>query len=493
MAEPPGTWVKLGRQERQYIPPSVRDNAYKHGMTWDATVEMTKSLRTEGLDDYIVMSLGKYMSKHAHQQKMVAETEGKFVQLTPRSAKTEMVPPSIKQKDGHNMPAGSKSVPPPPPAAAAGYGTKDMFPPPGNFKDRGEIEAPPGQFGMASSSSALQTYINHGVGLLPSNHAEEEEEESQSSKSTPGVNTWWTAEDIKKYLKEEYPGAVVWKPWNAYIFDGITDFVSTLRTEAAMPGAHLKWPEQSMTYEMAIAQVPPGFHVSIKNGNPCPKKLLISTESWPGEVAQYYHGTTAHNLLRGIIRDGLKPMFGSGGDTTARAWGQNTPMVYLSNLLECACFYPNHDTTYAAGPYKNYGRPWGGEIISRDGTPPIRVVLRCILMNTRQLWHKHKKGNDQRGFMPKHVYISHIIFYALPPYMASGMHSHTTWKMYTSAGHQATTDNLKMDESSSNVDTRNEKNHWLVHETYGIGKMMPKPVTVDITKKDMLATRMNHR
>ena len=62
---------------------------------------------------------------------------------------------------------------------------------------------------MASSSSALQTYINHGVSLLPSNHAEEEEEESQSSKSTPGVNTWWSAEDIKKYLNKESPGAVV--------------------------------------------------------------------------------------------------------------------------------------------------------------------------------------------------------------------------------------------------------------------------------------------
>ena len=157
MAEPPGTWVKLGRQEWQYIPPSVRDNAYKHGMTWNATVEMTKCLRTEDLDDDIVMSLGKYMSKHAHQQKMVAEKEGKFVELTPRSAKTEMVPPTIKQKDGHNMPAGNKSVPPPPPPAAAGYGTKVMSPPPGNFKDRDEIEAPPGQFGMASSSSALQT------------------------------------------------------------------------------------------------------------------------------------------------------------------------------------------------------------------------------------------------------------------------------------------------------------------------------------------------
>ena len=152
------------------------------------------------------------------------------------------------------------------------------------------------------------------------------------------VNTWWIAEDIRKYLKNETPGAVVWKPWNAFIFDSITDFVSTLRAEASMPGAHFKWPEQRMTYEMVIAQaihhLPPGYHVSIKNGNPCPKELLISTPEWHGEAAQYYHGTTTHSLLRGIIRDGLKPTFDAGGETTARAWGQNTPMVYLSKNRE---------------------------------------------------------------------------------------------------------------------------------------------------------------
>ena len=83
------------------------------------------------------------------------------------------------------------------------------------------------------------------MSLLPSNHAEVEEEESRTSKSTPGVNTWWTAEDIRKYLKNETPGAVVWKPWNAFIFDSITDFVSTLRAEASMPGAHFKWPSSA--------------------------------------------------------------------------------------------------------------------------------------------------------------------------------------------------------------------------------------------------------
>ena len=289
----------------------------------------------------------------------------------------------------------------------------------------------------------------------------------------------------------------MWKPWNAFIFDNITDFDSTLRAEASMPGAHFKWPEQRMTYDMVIAQamhhLPPGYHVSIKSGNPCPKELLISTPEWHGEAAQYYHGTTTHSLLRGIIRDGLKPTFGAGGDTTARAWGQNTPVVYVSKLLECACFYPSHDATHAMDPYKNYGVPWGGEVISRAGTPPIRVVLRCISMNTKQLWHKHHKLNDHRGFMPKHVYISHIMICALPPFMASASHSHTTWQMYTPNGHVATWDNLMADESSSDKGMRNGKEQWLVPEVYGIGRVMEQPLNLNTTKKDMLATRINHR
>ena len=115
-------------------------------------------------------------------------------------------------------------------------------------------------------------------------------------------------------------------------------------------------------YEMVPAQaihhLPPGYHVSIKNGNPCPKELLLSSPDWPGEVAQYCHGTTTHSLLRGIIRDGFKETFGAGGETTARAWGQNTPMVYRSKLLECRDHLERWHTTYHT----------------------IRVVLRCIPM-----------------------------------------------------------------------------------------------------------------
>ena len=212
------------------------------------------------------------------------------------------------------MLVGDKSARPPPPPVPAGNKAAILLLPPGIFEDKEEmscspgnfekldpppgkfIEAPPGNFDAREQpplplGSPLRAHISHGVVQFPSNHAEEEEEESQTTRSAPGVNTWWAAEDIREYLKNETPGAVVWKPWNAFIFDSITDFVSRLCAEASMPGAHFKWPEQRMTYEMVVAQaihhLPPGYHVSVKNGSPCPKELLISTPEWHGEAAQY--------------------------------------------------------------------------------------------------------------------------------------------------------------------------------------------------------------
>ena len=364
-------------------------------------------------------------------------------------------------------------------------------PPPGPVKQPEQPQQP-----ASSWNSTPRLPTNHGGDFVPTNHGEEYEEQT---KSKTGVNSYWQTHHIKEYLDTEEPGANVWCPWNSYIFDSITDFVSSIRAEASMPGAHFKWPEQRMTYELMVAQaihhLPPGYHVSIKSGNPCPKELLNQDHdpNWPGETTVYYHGTTAHNLLRGIIRDGLKPSFGAGADAAATAWGVKTPMVYLSRSLECASNYPCHYPILSADKYDNQDVPPGGEIISRDGTPPIRVMLQCISLNTRQLWHKKVKSNDQRGFMPKYVYISHIIFYALPPNFAASGQRYMSWNMYTATGHVATSDNMMVDESSSNEGWRNGEEKWLVPEVYGIGTMMEHPMNVNITQKDMLDTRMKHR
>ena len=205
MAESPGTWVKLGHKEWKYIPPSVREQACKHGLAWNAAVEMTKCFRTGEPDDDVVMTLGKYMSNHAHlKSRTEVESSTEFVELTPRSAVTEKVTSAIKLKDGRSVPVRDKSARPPPPPVPAGNEAAMPLPPPGNFEDKAEmssppgnfeepnpppgnfIEAPPGNFDAREQpplplGPPPRAHINHGVVQFPSNHAEEEEEGSQTT------------------------------------------------------------------------------------------------------------------------------------------------------------------------------------------------------------------------------------------------------------------------------------------------------------------------
>ena len=198
MAESPGTWAKLGHKEWQYIPPSVREQACKHGLTWDAAVEMTKCFRTGGPDDDVVVTLGEYMSNHAHPKSRAdAESSTEFVELAPRSAGTEKVTSAIKLKGGRSVPVGDKSARPPPPPVPAGNKAAIPLPPPGNFEDKEEMSSPPGNFEKLDPLPGQFTeappgnfdageqppfplcpppraHINHGVVQVPSNHAAEE-------------------------------------------------------------------------------------------------------------------------------------------------------------------------------------------------------------------------------------------------------------------------------------------------------------------------------
>ena len=316
MAESQGTWVKLGEQSWQFIPCRIKQMAYELGLTWETAATIARPLNSAvEPSGEAVKALGMYHAQNRVSLKPRDATKDsiEFVEISPRRASTAKVCESAIKL----IPAADVEMPP------------GNFHPPSTFG--AHIDTPPGNFSRPASSRWNTTP------KIPINHGEEEGE--QTTKSVPGVNSWWSAHDIAMYLSNEKPGALMWNPCNAYIFDSITDFVSTLRAEASMPGAHFKWPEQRMTYEMIIAQaihhLPPGYQVSIRNGNPCPEGLT-STPEWTGETTEYYHGTTAHNLLRGIIRDGLKPTYGAGADATEAAWGMKTPMVYLSKNIESA-------------------------------------------------------------------------------------------------------------------------------------------------------------
>ena len=175
------------------------------------------------------MELGAHVNYVSLKPRHATGRSIDIVELTPRSATTAKVRTAIQLIPATN-------VKPPP------GNFNDNMKPPGNFNDNMK---PPGNFDDPTKPPGNfdEPHINHGVALAisrstPTNHGVEEEE--QTIKSVPGVNTWWSASDIKEYLNTEKPGAILWYPWNAYIFDSVTDFVSSLRAEASMPGAHFK-------------------------------------------------------------------------------------------------------------------------------------------------------------------------------------------------------------------------------------------------------------
>ena len=100
-------WSWAIKNGSTYIPRLVREQAFKHDLTWGAAVEMTECFRTGKPSNDAFMKPGTHMSNPA-QLKSRAETEGSTnpVELTPRSAVTEKVTSAIKLKDGRKVPVG---------------------------------------------------------------------------------------------------------------------------------------------------------------------------------------------------------------------------------------------------------------------------------------------------------------------------------------------------------------------------------------------------
>ena len=97
-----------------------------------------------------------------------------------------------------------------------------------------------------------------------------------------------------------------------------------------------------------------------------------------------------------------------------KAFDLAIPLVYTSMKRTCAMGYPCAPGVVVTKKGEGGGQYGGGEILARDGTPPLRVLLRLVCPPSYQVWHKQKGNNDQHGFRPCDVYISHIVIYALP-------------------------------------------------------------------------------
>lgn len=337
---------------------------------------------------------------------------------------------------------------------------------------------------LAKSSASDQTSKQSAA--VDTGVLNQSEGTSKKSKGTSAVNKWFTPAMIHDYMQDAEPGALVYEPQNSMQYETIEDFVSTIRAEASQEGSKFKWPERMISFEHAVAislhHLPPGYMISIRNGRECPAELVNTTE---GNLSEYWHGTTCYALAKGIIRDGLKPTLGAGGSQAEEAWGVQCPMVYLSKIQDTAAYYPMHNgLMYNTGRGKETRS--GGEIISRDGTPPLRAMVRVQAIDSYQLWHRKVKNNDQRAFRPQDLYISHIMFYALPPIMSAPAQLHYTWHLYAEDGSKIIASQL-MEGKDDDWYHRTHK------EAYALLTISAEPISLDITKKNLLATRLAHR
>ena len=141
-----------------------------------------------------------------------------------------------------------------------------------------------------------------------------------------------------------------------------------------------------------------------------PKQTLKKT------TGVFFHGTYA-SLLPVILSEGLRPGLGAGSNDVMKHFGFAVPGVYVSPTWAGAAQYPLLET---AGPISVDGCRYrrgvsGGALLAKDGTLPMRAVIRCVAKTTDRLWHRSVRKNKQSMFMTHDLHITHIYIYSVAP------------------------------------------------------------------------------
>ena len=111
-------------------------------------------------------------------------------------------------------------------------------------------------------------------------------------------------------------------------------------------------------------------------------------------------------------------------------FGCHVPVCYVSKHAHTAAGYPMHQELWTKKGVSG-GQQAGGELVARDGTPPLRCYVRCLGRSAYQLWHKSDGGdkNNQHGFRPDDLFITHIYIYACPGYYIPWRQLKLSWTL----------------------------------------------------------------
>ena len=149
--------------------------------------------------------------------------------------------------------------------------------------------------------------------------------------------------------------------------------------------------------------------LQIKSKAPLPRRFYIITGEFRDDIRDLYHGTHAH-AVPDILSSRLRPSAsGAGQEHCGKHFGVEVPMVYAAMSYDVALRYPIEATTMRVKESKSGVA--GGSFVAEDSTPPLRAVIRCVALEQSQIW---RRGNNQMGFKPKDLHITHVALYRAP-------------------------------------------------------------------------------
>ena len=280
-----------------------------------------------------------------------------------------------------------------------------------------------------------------------------------TTKKVPGgkeVNGALCVEDVQEYVQGLDATARWNEPSDEVPFESVEDFILTMKMITSEGNKHFRWPSERIslqkTLSVALHHMPPGTYIPIRSALPIPDLFLAeprgaggsraadpgqaadpstTTEgggsraadpALPGEeqpqlgweVHDVYHGTSVFSALE-ILDRGFMPSLGAGCDALQACFGVPVPGVYVAPNIKVATYYPMTASTCPQPEDKN--GVGGGSLISLDGTPPVRVVFRCLAHKHGRLWKRDEQGNKnpQQLYRPSHLHITHIYIYSVAP------------------------------------------------------------------------------
>ena len=238
-------------------------------------------------------------------------------------------------------------------------------------------------------------------------------------RKTSGVNAAHSMESIYEYVATTGSVAALQQA-DEVPYERIDDYVNTLRQSCDEGTGAFKWPSTRFSFirafSVALHHLPTGHMVTIKNAQPLPAKFFDLNGKLLENVSDLYHGTSP-SMVPSIMGRGLLPTVGAGSDQLKEQYGLIVPGVYVSKSWKHSSSYPIHPTT---DPIKEcWTGVGGGTLIALDGTPPLRVTVRCLANTSCQLWHR---GSSQSLYMPSDLHITHISFYAVHPKLVHKFH-----------------------------------------------------------------------